>query len=246
MADTIYAGTGDGYAGRQDKITSSWATIRAEADGEVQNTNDTEDFIYVISRRLTSKSFDGFQLLRALTPFNTGGTIPADATITAADLVLEQTDIAGDGAFQNCAVVQGAQPDETNIALGDYSSYDALDSPDEGAARFSVSANGTKTIPLNVTGLGWIKKLGEASNGGGSSGWTKFMIRTGTYDVDGTAPTATTSKVFSEFSSSTGANPPFLTVTWSSPGPPPLSAARSAVKIKGSQMRLKGGKVLIK
>jgi len=238
MADTIYAGTGDGYAGRLDNTSNTWATIRAEAVSEALNTSDIDAVFYAIGRRIISKSGDRSTLYRALIPFNTGGTIPAGATIIDADLVLEQTHVIGGGSFQNCAVVQGAQPDETNIEIGDYNSFDALDNPDEGATRFSVSGLGTKTISLNTTGFRWIKRSGEASNGGGSPGWTKFMLRTGYYDVDNNQP-STTEKTYARFSSSTGANPPSLTVTWF-PGP------SGAIKLKGSQMRLKGSKVLIK
>jgi len=238
MADIIYTGTADGHVQNTQFATTPWSDVRAMASGTVAET-DTVILIYNNSYDLVRRAADQYTCHRILIPFNTGAVLPAGAAIVGATLTLENDNQINAGTNSFVYVTQGAQPDETTLTTGDYSAYeDALDSPEEGGSRLDVSTDGTKVSAFNATGKRWIKKAGEASAGGGSAGWTKILLR-GYYDVEDIAPLDGTSEFSGRFSSSEGANSPSFTVTWN---PPPLPA----VKLKGSQMRLKGSKVLIK
>ncbi len=231
----IFSGTGDGHVGRTvTRASQLWTVLRADPLGNV--LDDTGNTMQV---RNTRQAGGGgmmmtgppiYFLVRAFMPFNTGAVIPAGASIMSADLTVNQTVNGTTGGRVNIYVVQGAQPDETNLVTGDYDSYDALDGPDQGGPNWDSSFNGTKTSIFNSTGRGWIKRAGEASNGGGAAGWTKILLR-GQNDMFDVAPIIANS-INATYNTAESSNPPALTVIWAS------SAA--SIKMMGAKVDIKG------
>jgi len=203
----IDAGAGDGYVERLKSET--WSATRSNENG---TSSDDSSTIVILRNKITGGKK---HLSRAIFPFNTREIIPASADIISASLTLEQIAENTSGSYRNAYVVQASQPDETELTNGDYDAFDALDNPDEGGNRLGTNSTGTKVSTFNSTGLGWIKKNGEASNGGGSLGWTKIMLRA-ELDIINLNPT-TSRRIIATYDSSTGTTPPFLTVnfTWS-------------------------------
>ena len=70
----------------------------------------------------------------------------------------------------------------------------------------------TNTSVFNSTGLGWVKRDGEASNGGGTAGWTKILLRAQN-DMFNVAPIVANS-IRASYNTAESSNPPSLTVVW--------------------------------
>ena len=235
---SIFSGdTGDGEVGRtQTRAQQLWGVLRADPLGNV--LDDTGNTMEVRNTRQAGggggpMGMGGSPIYfctRSFLPFNTGAIIPAGASIMSAVLTLNQSANQTTGGRVNIYVVQGAQPDETNLVTGDYDSYDALNSPAQGGPNWDSSFNGTKTSVLNSTGRGWIKRDGEASNGGGAAGWTKILLR-GQNDMFNVAPIVANS-IRGHYNTAESSNPPTLTVIW--------DASAASIRMMGAKMDIKG------
>ena len=210
MADIIPSGTGDGEVGRAKKVTvNTWAQMRSAAAGT--SVDDTGNSMQLLNARTPGFKgrADNWWLYRLFLPFNTGAVIPAGATISAATMGVYINSNSSIGPYTNAFVFQGSQPDETNLTTG---AYDEFVSSVLLGGSFGTG-NGWKNSVFNSDGLNAIRRAGEASEGGGSAGWTKVCIR-GQHDYQNRAPTKTTQSINAHFSTVEGANDPTLTVTW--------------------------------
>ncbi|GAG04034.1 unnamed protein product [marine sediment metagenome] len=211
MADIIPSGTGDGEVGRADHVTvKTWAQMRSA------NNGDHVDDVSTVMQLLNSRTIgfkgrpDNWWLYRLLIPFDTGAVVPAGATINAATLGVYVSSNATVGAYTNAYVFQGNFPDETNLTTPNYNDWVTAVTL---GGSFGVGTNGWKNSVFNADGLNAIRRNGEASEGGGSAGWTKIFIR-GQHDYKNIPPTKVANHINSMIRTAEGANSPTLTVTW--------------------------------
>lgn len=190
-----YSGAGDGYVGNADNTSfyTNWANVRSDSDGNFSNYAGTTAEVEV---RLYST---WYYILRAFIPIDTSG-IPDDATISAATLHIVTNGVANSPSI---GVVQTTQAATNSLSNDDFDQCGALNSPDEGATRFTPAAAGNDNeVALNATGLGWISK----------TGYTKFGLRED-HDIDNSAPGAVDYDFVFRTSENTGSEP-YLAVTY--------------------------------
>lgn len=218
----------DGYASRVN-ATDNWAT-KIASDGT--NADDTVATSWVT--RMQSAGVDGLWngYFRGLFLFDTSG-LNDTATITAATL-----SIRGQSKSDNLSVtpdinIYSSNPaSNTAVAAGDYDSL--------GSTAFSTAITYANWLTsatfndfaLNASGLAAIPVDGVA----------KFGARNANYDVSGTPPTWSSSKV-SEikcYNSEQGAGyKPKLVVTYTVPTAPTITLS-AATLITGTTARLNG------
>lgn len=178
-------------------------------------------------------------IYRGFLPFDTS-SIAGGATITSASLTVFGTTTGFFGTQMNdgkdyITVVETNEADYTTLVVADYNNNgSSVTNPTEGIATgdrkdissggFATSTggnpatSGTNTFPLNATGLGWIKKAGQASSCSASTGVSCFGLREGHDTTRTTVTTGNFSAVSWMQAEATGTdNDPFLTVTYTVP-----------------------------
>lgn len=242
VTDTIYSAVGDGSIARVAGNTSSFSGLWDNAhDGTTGTANYTGTTPGVSVYSEATQECDPFpfasfqvDIQRALFPFNTSA-IPAAATISSASLnlyVLSTINDDNDG-LDYVTVVQTSQASHSSLVSADYDNVGAVNNPTEGVAAgqrkdiTSISTSAYLTFTLNATGLGWIKKSGQASNCSATAGISCFGIREGHDATDNSVLTGSPGCEETEIyensvnfysSEQTGtANDPYLSVTYTVP-----------------------------
>ena len=180
-----------------------WASLRAVSLG---TSNDAGGVMYLLSQLFLGT----YAIWRNFMSYNTGGSIPSNAVITAAtfNIYIWTKNTYHDITTQG-VLTQSTQSDPTNPTTADYNNM-TLNNPVE-AGRFNLDTTAVwKMVNFSEESLSWIKRAGEESNSAVySEGYTLLCLRANT-DVDDEAP------VF------LGCNigflnvfyPPYLTVTY--------------------------------
>ncbi len=221
--DPIYVGSGDGFVSYGD---NTWSTSH---DAAVGNNNDDDNTDDIFAGGCTAP----FANNRGFFPVNTSA-IDSNATIISATLsVYIQTVANSDSDGYNYAtVVETFQASHTILGNADFVDC-GYDSGNETGGRakyeptvegsdqldFDTAGTGRNTWTLNATGLGWIKRSGEASTCGSAlTGWSCLGIREGHDMADHELAGGTCSYLWGRWSeyASTG-NDPYFTVTYSIP-----------------------------
>lgn len=185
---------------------------------------------------LAPKTTTTGSIYRGTFPFDTS-LIPANATITAASLNVFGTTTGGtpvtNDGLDYLTTVQSSATNYAAPAVADYSKIGApVTNPTEGNAtgnRIDISSqwltndgsgnSGLNTFTLNATGMGWIKKAGQASTCSASTGITCLGVREG-HDTTRTPLAASTTYAYVSFATTAypGTNAdPFLSVTYRLP-----------------------------
>ena len=201
--------TVDGVIDNANQTT--WTLARDATTGTLANDSSSDFLLYA------SKTAN-FYCLRALLLFNTGATIGATDIIDSAVLTLTGKGAGNGDTSRSFAITQAKTDSDTSLSTGDFDSYVAKDTPDEGASRILYSDWNVTTandFTLNATGEGWISRSGEQKPAGKTAGITYIMVREGEKDIDDVAPTDHIYEGFLFADNGTGK--PKLTVTWSVP-----------------------------
>ena len=230
--------TGDGRVSRVRNVNlGAWSVVRAAANGTA--VNDTATTMALVNARYSIRRRVGqnWTLHRLYLSFNTGAVIPAGAIIDAATLSLNQTVSGTTGSEVNVFVTEHTVTDETNLLTADYNNYVALNSAAQAGPPWTSVGTGTKSSVFTAVGFGFIKGTGEASSGGGTTGYTKIMLR-GENDYSNIDPVHISNIIEATYNTAESANPPTLTVIWASPA--------AVVFVKGKALDIKGGFVDLK
>lgn len=221
-ADQFFAGAGDGFVEYSD--TNSWAAAHDATTGNsfsytTGTTTAGSDYISIKTAT--------WQIDRAFFPFDTS-SIPSGSKISSATLNVYVTftlNGVNDG-IDYLTVVQTSQSTHTQLANADYNKCGAVTTPTEGIDTSerkdltSVSQYTYLTFTLNSTGLGWIKKSGQASNCTSTNGISCIGVREG-HDASNTT-IGTASSDYGQMSTSETAgtnNDPYLSVSYSTFAP---------------------------
>lgn len=222
IADTTTVFTvdsADGAINKWDGGGTPWDTAHDASSGTT-------------SPNLISRSWEDtwIELYRASLTFNTGATIPANATISAATLSLYAQTVDDDDTG-SITVVQSYQATVDSIAVGDYedigtdvdgNAASAKNTPQiEGVASATdtttIVTNDWTDFTLNATGLAWIAKSGETKPSNASaSGWTQLGLRD-TFDTNDDDTVSGKNGVVWNDSTDSGLEPK-LSVTYTLPG----------------------------
>jgi len=234
MPDVISSGTGDGEVLRAKKVgVNTWSQMRSASVGtSVDDTSQTMQLLNARTAGFKGRP-DNWWLSRLLMPFNTGAIIPAMAIIDACTLGLYISSNSSMGSYQTGYIFQGNQSDETNLTINDYNNFVASILI---GGSIGVGSNGWKNSVFNSDGLAAIRKSGEASEGGGSAGWTKVFVR-GKHDYLNISPVKSTHSINAFFRTAEGVNSPTLTITWSMP-PRILNIKGNTLDIKGNALNI--------
>ncbi len=199
------AGDGEVYKGG----SISWSTVHNAASGTADGAATTA---YVYSENGASNIWIG----RVALPFDTS-VLPDTASISAANLnVYVNTKSDGDNDGSDfIRVVQTTTNSTTLLVNDDFDQIGAVNNPAAGAANVDITGVTTGaylTVPLNVTGLGWISKIG----------YTKLGLREG-HDAINASPNSgagvTGIRIYT--SDSPGATQdPYLEITYTSNSAP--------------------------
>ncbi len=238
MADVFTSDNGDGRVGRIRNVNlGAWSVIRAASTGT--SVNDTSTTMALLNARFNIRRRPGqqWQCFRLYLSFDTGAVIPAGAIIDAATLTLNQTISATVGSVRDIFVTEHTVTDETNLVTADYNNYVDLDNAAQAGPPWNSVGTGTKSSVFTSVGFGFIKGTGEASSGGGTTGFTKIMLR-GEQDYSNITPVFLTNLISATYNTSEGSNPPTLTVTFASPA--------AVVFIKDGLLDIKDGLVDIR
>lgn len=150
--------------------TTSWAACRAENPSDFAEAAGSDS----VDRLHAQKSGSTFTLERLNMVFDTS-TIPAAATITAANLVLKSSAQTITDTYRLVPVEDTRSTKNAALTTSDYQSYGTT----ELASRITVTgASQTFTFALNASGLALIN----------AGGWTSFGVRSN-MDLDNSAPT---------------------------------------------------------
>lgn len=214
VADTIYSGAGDGDVYYLD---DAWDTIH---DGTVGS--GTRPTSTITPAGYTEYSEGVWDIYRGFFPIDTSA-IPADNTVTAATMNIYALAIGNSDNDGNdfIRIVQTDQPNSTTLTTADFNNCGATNNPTAGAADIDIdnmTASQYVVFTLNATGLGWIKKSGEASNCGSTAGVTCLGGREGHDVVDSAMDVVGVNNLTTRMSEYTGTDyDPYLTVTYSAP-----------------------------
>jgi len=187
--DPIYSGAGDGSVSMLDD--TSWDNSHDSETGTGIYDNSYKG-IYPYVNRSSGHEW----IVRGFLPIDTSALNSA-AVISAATLYLF-VNATGDNEGGYLALVETDQPDHTTLTTSDFNNCGTVDNPDKGSNDMDITAvpnddpdTDWQSINLNATGLGWIKKSGEASNCGTAlTGWTCLGIREG-HDIEDNSPGTT-------------------------------------------------------
>lgn len=192
---TFNPGAGDGQMAYA--VNAAWATVYGAADATAVSSTAGQ----VVAVRHPSTQY---MIYRCRYPFDVS-SIPAGSTVSAASFRGYVTYIENhEGANFTIDIVQDTQTSLTNLVVGDYSKLNAVLGASQLADDLTLNANNTWT--LNATALTWITPGGSALLG----------TRAG-FDRTNTAPpTEVLGGQYNdvEITSSEGANPPVLSVTY--------------------------------
>lgn len=197
-ADSItpFSGAGDGWVENQvqvDDCGTQWSTTHDAATGFTFSSTATTLSVRSSSFSSTFLSLFLCTIDRVFLPFDTS-SIPGSATISAATLnvyAVSKTNTDNDGT-DFLTVTQTSQATHTVLANADYDQCGAISNPTEGIDSgqrkdiTSVTTSAYLIFTLNSTGMGWIKKSGQASACTATTGVTCLGIREG-HDVTNSA-----------------------------------------------------------
>lgn len=219
---TLYAATGDGSVGCT--LDGSWAITHASDGTGCQAFSTFGPNVSVSSFEL--KGTEIWSINKGFIPIDTS-SIPLSATITAASLNLyatsTKTNTDNDG-LDYVTVVETSQASVSTLAATDYDQCGAVSSPTEGIDTgerkdiTSITLDTYLTFTLNSTGRGWIKKNGQSSTCGGTTGYTCLGIREG-HDTTNTSSDLgfTNTIVFDGEEAPGTSRDPYLSVTYTVP-----------------------------
>lgn len=216
-AVTVFAGAGDESTGI---YAASWAAARSATEGTHLGFDGDTGSINVASLSFNDGGLT-YSVNRGFLPFNTGATLPADASVTAATINVRVYFDSG-GSSDNdgddfLTVVETTQATHTGITIEDFDQAGSTEGVATGD-RFDFSGvpeDEYISLTLNATGRGWIKRSGEASSCSATAGYTCLGLREG-HDL-------LNSSIGSEVSSGSGFYPsessgtthdPYLDITY--------------------------------
>lgn len=160
-----------------------------------------------------------YEIKRDILVFDTS-SIPDGDVISSAKFYFYRQD-SGDSEGNNTLAIQGATPaSEAVIVVGDWDCM-TINTPTEYATRLNFSAigaSGYHSFTLNASGIAAINKTGN----------TVIAVREGTHDIDNSAPAGTGNYLI--YTSSSGANPPYLEIVTGADGPANLKTYNTNVK----------------
>lgn len=163
--------------GNASAFNGTWAGAHDATTGAIISTSSATDIQPAV--QYVSGKASGYTIARAFLPFDTS-SLPASANITNASLNLSATGspVSIDGyndAYDYITVVQTSNP-YTGPLSTDFGACGAATNPTEGIDTTerkditNITTSAYQTFTLNSTGIGWVKKSGQTSNCGGSSG----------------------------------------------------------------------------
>jgi hypothetical protein len=248
LADVFYSGAGDGHVYKDDSV--DW-TITHDATTSTGASYSAQSAVVRSWQEI--KAPGTFYLYRLFLPFDTSA-IPSNATIISADLnifVLGTTHLIDDGN-DVIYTVETFQADSTALVTGDYEDCGS-DNGTAGRARYvpvpgddvgyditNILTSAYLDIPLNASGLSWIKKSGETSSCGTVAGYTCLGIREGhdiiNLEINGSQDNGNSVTIATSETEGT-VEDPYLTVIYTTPGP--------AFKLNSGQLRLNSGRIIV-
>ena len=219
-----FSGAGDGYTAHGESGDAENVVTFNDCNFDTGPTGSALAFASSTSFRIFSQlvgplSARSCEIDRAFIPFDTSA-IPNSATISAATLslfVTAKTNGVNDG-LDTADLVQTHQGSSGTVFDGDHHlSYDT-----GGATALditSVTTSAYNVWTLNVTGIAWIKKSGQAATCGTVTGFTCLGLREG-HDIAGTMTlNASGDSLTISSSENTGTTQdPFLSVTYTTGG----------------------------
>ena len=244
--DQIFSGAGDGYVGVE--LTGvGFAAARTAASGNAAAAGTTA--ARILAYRETGPTDSSID--RTFLPFNTGGTIPAGSTISAATLKVWITAVndASDDTFDYMTVGTSSQASEATLSTADYNKVTVTlttgsEIIDSGQRKdFTTLGTGAyTTLTLNATGIAEIRMAGSASTCSATAGYTCISLRVGN-DAAGTQPSTAFAENSATMSTSeeTGTSQdPYLEVTYTAPAS--AIVVQSGLKISSfGSLKITGG-----
>lgn len=179
-----------------------WDVARRNITGDIATSNGT---VFLHSYVTTGN----FTIRRVFLSFNTS-TLPDDATITAASLIINITNVLNtqNTGDRRMIVVKANQSDSniSNFTVSNYRNF-GYDNLTAGGNSSAVTANTSYVIPLNITGWGWINL----------TGMTKFAILA-SQDAYNSTPIDTSSETYYSINTQViGSSYTQLNVTYNQP-----------------------------
>lgn len=202
-ATNYYSGNGDGYTLASD---ATWSVAHDNEPAGFARDTATTEYVEVLRIEFV------YYIARLFLPFNTN-TLPAGATIDSTVLNIYVNTSSGTTAYYY--VVETSQPDETNVTVNDHTNIGTTS-----AGTTIAYGTGWQSSTFDATGMGFVKRSGDASTcGTGLTGWTCLGI-THKYDHDNTYSSGTYAGYdlvrVSEYADVT--SDPYLTVTYTEGG----------------------------
>lgn len=210
-----FSGSGDGRVYHSG--AGIWGTTHDATSGTgVDYTTSTSQQVRS-SNTYDAKTGSDFTISRIFLPFDTS-SIKSTATITSAKLYVYVSSKSNSNidAYDYITVVQTTQAASTSLVVADYDNIgttDGVNTPESSYDITDISTSAYLAFTLNSTGLGWIKKSGDASVCPVSdTGVTCLGLREG-HDIDNVAPGPNVSEIIT-IGTSESANDPYLSVTY--------------------------------